>query len=79
MIRRHTPEGATLPLLSDEAVATLMEHKWPGNVRELENVVQRALVLRTGDVVGAADIMLTANAAMIPGFNINAPIAAQAA
>ncbi|WP_412563330.1 sigma 54-interacting transcriptional regulator [Thalassobius sp. MITS945101] len=79
MIRRHTPEGATLPLLSEEAVATLVEYKWPGNVRELENVVQRALVLRTGDVVSAADIMLTANAALIPGFNINAPIAAHAA
>lgn len=79
MIRRHTPEGTTLPLLSEEAVATLVEYKWPGNVRELENVVQRALVLRTGDVVSAADIMLTANAALIPGFNINAPIAAHAA
>jgi two-component system response regulator FlrC len=79
MIRRHTAEDATLPMLSDDAVATLLEHKWPGNVRELENVVQRALVLRTGDEVRAADIMLTASAAMIPGMNMNAPIAAHAA
>ncbi|MCG7492810.1 sigma 54-interacting transcriptional regulator [Thalassobius sp. Cn5-15] len=79
MIRRHTPEGTNLPLLADEAVIALLAHDWPGNVRELENVVQRALVLRTGDVVSAADIMLTANAAMIPGFNISAPMAAHAA
>ncbi|MFY0682409.1 MAG: sigma-54-dependent Fis family transcriptional regulator [Thalassovita sp.] len=68
MIRRHTAAGETLPLLSDEAVSVLREHKWPGNVRELENVVQRALVLRVGDVVSAADIMLNANAALVPGF-----------
>ena len=79
MIRRHTAETAPLPLLSDEAVATLLDYSWPGNVRELENVVQRALVLRTGNTVTAADIMLTANAAMIPGMGFTATVAARAA
>jgi len=29
----------------------LRRHQWPGNVRELRNVIERAVVLCTGDVV----------------------------
>ena len=29
----------------------LMEYEWPGNVRELENVIERACILETGDVL----------------------------
>ena len=36
---------------SEGALLKLVEHAWPGNVRELENVVQRALILRTGLVI----------------------------
>jgi DNA-binding NtrC family response regulator len=28
-----------------------MEYEWPGNVRELENVIERACILETGDVL----------------------------
>src|SRR5882724_11048212 len=41
--RRMTPEGMR-PLLS---------YSWPGNVRELENVIERAVVLSSGQDVGA--------------------------
>ena len=34
-----------------EAMEILMEHNWPGNVRELENVVERAVVLASQNVV----------------------------
>jgi two-component system response regulator PilR (NtrC family) len=40
-VRRITPA----------ALALLEAHSWPGNVRELENVVERAMVLGTGDVL----------------------------
>jgi transcriptional regulator with PAS, ATPase and Fis domain len=36
-----------------DAISILMEHNWPGNVRELENVVERAVVLTTEQVVPA--------------------------
>lgn len=42
--------------LSTTAVTRLNQYRWPGNVRELENVIQRALVLVTGQKVCAADI-----------------------
>ena len=41
---------------SNSAMATLIEHNWPGNVRELDNVVQRAMILKTGNIIEACDI-----------------------
>jgi len=37
--------------VSPEALALLEQYHWPGNIRELENVVERALVLGTGDML----------------------------
>lgn len=34
----------------------LMAHTWPGNVRELRNVVERALILETTDMVQASSL-----------------------
>ena len=36
-----------------EALAALRRHTWPGNVRELRNLVERVLILTTGEVVDA--------------------------
>jgi DNA-binding NtrC family response regulator len=38
--------------ISSEALRCLMDYGWPGNVRELENVMERAVVLSSGSVVG---------------------------
>ncbi len=39
--------------MSPEALAILENYRWPGNIRELENVIERALVLGSGDVLEA--------------------------
>jgi two-component system nitrogen regulation response regulator NtrX len=41
---------------SRDAMDELERYSWPGNVRELRNVVERALLLSTGDTVEAAVI-----------------------
>ncbi len=38
--------------ISPEALRPLMDYGWPGNVRELENVIERAVVLCNGAMVG---------------------------
>ena len=38
------------------AIAQLGAYPWPGNVRELENVVERAMILATSDVLTPADL-----------------------
>jgi DNA-binding NtrC family response regulator len=39
--------------LMPDALDLLMEYDWAGNVRELENVIERAVVLCSGDKIGA--------------------------
>ena len=43
-----------------EALAALRHHLWPGNVRELDHVVERAVLMSTGNVVTAFDLALEA-------------------
>lgn len=44
--------------LTEEACDLLGQHRWMGNVRELDNVIQRALILKQGNEIKAADIMI---------------------
>jgi len=43
---------------SAEAMRELENYSWPGNVRELRNVVERVLLLSSGDAISAADVRL---------------------
>jgi DNA-binding NtrC family response regulator len=52
-LEKFARENGKPPLhMSPEALRPLMDYGWPGNVRELENVVERAVVLCNGPVVG---------------------------
>jgi len=37
--------------IAKDALDALMRHSWPGNIRELQNVIERAVILTTGDVL----------------------------
>ncbi len=50
----HSGKPATT--LSPEAQAALERHPWPGNLRELRNVIERAVILSSGDEIGVADL-----------------------
>jgi DNA-binding NtrC family response regulator len=42
--------------IAPEVIERLQAYDWPGNVRELEGVIQRALVLASGDVLMLSDL-----------------------
>ena len=42
------------------ALAKLKAHHWPGNIRELQNIVERAVILRKGLRIEAAELQLAA-------------------
>jgi len=44
--------------LSQEAIKKLQAYAWPGNVRELSNVIERSVVLSTGSMIYAQDLLL---------------------
>ncbi len=42
--------GISKPGLSKEAMETLSNYRWPGNVRQLKNVVNRIVILGSGEI-----------------------------
>ena len=66
---RHAPQGTAVPWPTQAALDRLMAHAWPGNARELDNVLQRAMLLREGDRIDAADLSIDA----APGAPVEAP------
>ncbi len=61
--------GIPAPTIRAEAISALQKHAWPGNVRELRNVIERAVVMRNGAALRAADLDLERQAAPagVPG------------
>jgi two-component system response regulator HydG len=41
---------------TEDALAALQAYGWPGNVRQLANVIERAIVLSTDDLIGCDDL-----------------------
>jgi two-component system response regulator FlrC len=58
LMQRHKMDGKISPEFDAQAAEKMRTYFWPGNVRELDNVVQRALILRTGDKITVNDLVL---------------------
>ncbi|ANM28401.1 Fis family transcriptional regulator [Acidobacteria bacterium Mor1] len=42
--------------LDDDALERLVAHPWPGNVRELRNLVERLVIMASGETISEADV-----------------------
>ncbi|TAN70390.1 MAG: sigma-54-dependent Fis family transcriptional regulator [Methylobacter sp.] len=69
LMQRHSTDGKKLPEFDHKAVEKMLAYSWPGNVRELDNVVQRALILRTGDKITVDDLVFEDAGSMIAELN----------
>jgi DNA-binding NtrC family response regulator len=49
--------GRRKPGIAPATMAELQAYHWPGNVRELRNVLERALILNTGDTLAGLDLL----------------------
>ena len=58
LIQRHCGASRVQPMISAPAMKRLIQYTWPGNIRELDNVIQRALVMMSGDTIQDQNIML---------------------
>ena len=59
LVSRHCQKnGECIPEFSSAARSKLNAYHWPGNVRELDNVIQRALILHTDQLIDASDLMI---------------------
>jgi PAS domain S-box-containing protein len=52
--------GKELDGVSPQTIRRLQEYPWPGNIRELENILERAVILASGDTLEIApDLLVT--------------------
>jgi len=59
LLQKHAMKQKRIGVqFAESAQRSLYEYAWPGNVRELDNVVQRALILQTGDSINEQDLGL---------------------
>ena len=42
--------------IADDAMGLFLRYSWPGNVRELENMVERMVILASGDTISMEDV-----------------------
>jgi transcriptional regulator with PAS, ATPase and Fis domain len=63
--RAAKANGKTIVGLDRAAADRLLAYRWPGNLRELSTVIQAAVALTTGDVVGE-DVLLLVEDAAVP-------------
>jgi DNA-binding NtrC family response regulator len=56
-LQKHAHRHQLAPSsLAPETMERLCRHSWPGNVRELENLLERLLVLRPGQIIQPQDL-----------------------
>jgi transcriptional regulator with GAF, ATPase, and Fis domain len=58
--------GKRIDGVTEPTMRRLVNYPWPGNVRELENVLERAVILTTGDMLAIApDLLALSDAAPV--------------
>ncbi|AHF01580.1 Fis family transcriptional regulator [Thiomicrospira aerophila AL3] len=57
LIARYQTLGQPCEGVASDALERLASYAWPGNIRELDNVIQRAMVMRSGSQITADDLL----------------------
>jgi len=68
LARKAAQYGRDVKGFDPLALSALQNYGWPGNVRELNSVVERSLLLATGNEIGVADLRLSAAKAAPPSL-----------
>jgi two-component system response regulator HydG len=57
LLRKHaTRLNKAVTGIADEALRALVAYRWPGNIRELDNVLERSVIVMTGNSLALQDL-----------------------
>ena len=51
--------GKSIRTIEKSTLERLQAYDWPGNIRELQNVIERSVILSSGDVFAVDDVWLS--------------------
>jgi formate hydrogenlyase transcriptional activator len=71
--RYATRAGKNIRLIEKKTLDLLQSYDWPGNIRELQNVIERSLILSSGEVL-SVDEMWLSNETSQPASRVEAPV-----
>jgi PAS domain S-box-containing protein len=60
--RYATKAGKTIRSIDKKALDALQSYDWPGNIRELQNIIERSVILSSGDILSVDELWLSKEA-----------------
>ena len=74
-VRRYAGKaGKNICTIEKRTLERLRAYDWPGNIRELQNVIERSVILSSGDVFAVDDTWLSNELAQVtPSVETRAP------
>jgi len=70
--------GKTIRSIDKKTLEIFQSYDWPGNIRELQNVVERSVILTSGDVLHADDSWLPRKSSQRPSeVEVSSPLGSQ--
>jgi PAS domain S-box-containing protein len=65
--------GKNISLIDKKTLDLLQSYDWPGNIRELQNVIERSMIVSSGDVFSVDESWLATTSSAAP--RVEAPVA----
>lgn len=73
-LKKKNIDGNKIKTISPEALEYLMNYDWPGNIRELANVIERAIILSSNDVISIKDLPISISKESHESYNPSSTI-----
>ena len=70
--RYATRAGKNIRSIDKKTLDLLQSYDWPGNIRELQNVIERSVILSSGDVFSVDELWLSKESSP-PASRVEAP------
>ena len=65
--------GKSIRTIEEKTLERLRAYDWPGNIRELQNVIERSVILSSGDVFAVDDVWLSNESSEVATPAVAAP------